>query len=161
MRAIGLAVSVSGKRTTVAAVVLNDNTSPGAPFDEVAVTVEASFEVKADQTDVAVQLGDTAKNISGRLRALTPEVVVVRRADRPMKPSNQEGPRLRLLMEGAITGAAHEVIAETRIRNGKDCGSAFGASKDILDAAASSLHGGRFKEATAAALSGLAEGRRV
>lgn len=156
---MGLAVSVNGNRATVAAVLLNDGAPPGDPFDRSNITVEDSFEIKADQMDRAVQLGDAAKNISGRLRSLQPDVVVVRRADRPLKPSNQEGPRLRLLMEGAITAAAHEVIANTRIRNGKDCGAAYQATKDLLDREASVVHGGKFKEATAAALSGLAEGR--
>ena len=158
---MGLAVSVNGKRTTVAAVVLDDHSTHGGSFDEDAVTVQDSFEIRADQIDLAVQLGDAAKNVSGRLRSLKPDVVVVRRADRPIRPSNQEGPRLRLLLEGAITGAAHEIIANTRIRNGRACGIAFGSSKDDLDAHAASLHGGKFKEATAAALSGLAEGRRA
>lgn len=153
-------MSVNGNRTTVAVVVLNDNALPGDPFDRSSTTVEGSFEIKADQIDRAVQLGDAAKNVSGRLRSLQPDVVVVRRADRPVRASNQEGPRLRLLMEGAITGAAHEVIANTLIRNGKDCGAAYGVPKDALDAEASTLHGGKFKEATAAALSGLAQGRR-
>lgn len=157
---MGLAVSPKGGRTTVAVVVLDDHAQPGGTFDEQTVTVEDSFEIRADQTDVAVQLGDAAKNVSGRLRSLQPDVVVVRRADRPMKASNQEGPRLRLLVEGAITGAAHEVVAHTLIRNGKDCGAAYGVAKDALDALATGIHGGKFKEATAAALSGLAEGRR-
>lgn len=158
---MGLAVSVNGNRTTVAAVLLNDDASPGDPFDQSRITVEDSFEIKADQLNRAVQLGDAAANVSGRLRSLQPDVVVVRRADRPVKPSNQEGPRLRLLMEGAITAAAHQVIADTRLRNGKDCGAAYRVSKDVLDAEASALHGGKFKEATAAALSGIAEGRRA
>lgn len=123
--------------------------------------MEESFEIKADQINLAVQLGDAATGVSGRLRSLRPDVVVVRRADRPVRPSNQEGPRLRLLMEGAITAVAHQVIANTRLRNGRDCGAAYGVPKDVLDAEAAALHGGRFKEATAAALSGMAEGRRT
>lgn len=160
MRAMGLAVSVDGKRTTVAAVVLDDHSPQADNFDVLGVTVEASFEVKADQADLAVQLGEAAKSIRGRLRSLRPDLVVIRRADRPMKPSNQEGPRLRLLMDGAITAAAQEVIPNTVIRNGKECGAAYGSSKDGLDAQAATLHGGKFKDATAAALSGLAESRR-
>jgi len=160
MRAMGLAVSVNGKRTTVAAVVLDDHSPQTDFFEVLTVTLESSFEVKADEADLAVQLGDAAKTISGRLRSLRPEVVVIRRADRPMKPSNQEGPRLRLLMDGAITAAAHQVISDTVIRNGKECGAVYGSSKDGLDAEAATLHGGKFKDATAAALSGLAENRR-
>lgn len=152
-------MTVSGSRTTVAAVVLDDHSSPGDDFDVRAATVEESFEVKGDQSNLAVQLGDAAKTISGRLRSLQPDVAVVRRADRPMKPSNMEGPRLRLLMDGAITAAAHQVVPNTIIRNGKDCAAAFGSSKDGLDAEAKGLHGGKFTEATAAALSGLAGNR--
>lgn len=154
-----MAVSVNSKRMTVSAVVLDDHAALSDSFDPERVTVEAEFEVKSDQPDLAVQLGDTAKTITGRLRSLQPDVVVVRRADLPMRASNKEGPRLRLLMEGAVTAASHEVIAHTSIRNGKDCGRVFGSNKDALDSDAESVRGGKFKEATAAALSALSANR--
>lgn len=152
---MGLAVSVKGKRMTVAVVVLDDHSGLSGGYDEGAVTVEDSFEVKGDQADLAVQLSDAATVISGRARSLQPDVVVVRRADMPPRPSNLEGPRLRLLLEGAVTAAAHAVVPTTMIRSGKDCGAAAGLSKDDLDNRARSVCGGGFTEAAAAALSGL------
>ena len=159
MRALGLAVSINGKRSTVSAVVLDDHAAAGDPFDPNMMTVESSFEVKGDQPDAAVHLGDAAKAVGGRVSSLRPDVVVVRRADRPARPSNQEGPRLRLLVEGAITAAARNVVPNTHLRNGKDCGAAFGGTKESLDREADRIHGGKFGEATAAAMSGLAANR--
>jgi hypothetical protein len=156
---MGLAVSVNGKRTTVAVVVLDDHAQPAERLALQSVTVEETFKITADQIDLAVQLGDAARNLSGRLRSLRPDVVVVRRADQPTRPSNKEGPRLRLLMDGALTAAAQEVVSNTVIRNGKDCGAAYGSSKGGLDADAEGLYGGQYTEATAAALSGLVANR--
>lgn len=159
MRALGLAVSINGKRSTVSAVVLNDHTAAGDAFDPKKMTVEDSFEVKGDQPDAAVQLGDAAKAVGGRVSSLRPDVVVVRRADRPARASNQEGPRLRLLIEGAITASARNLVPNTHLRNGKDCGAAYGGTKDSLDTEAGQVHGGKYCEATAAAMSGLAANR--
>ncbi|OZC78011.1 hypothetical protein CH251_04980 [Rhodococcus sp. 06-462-5] len=159
MRVMGLALSISGKKITVAAVILDDHARPEDGFDRQAVSVENSFDVKADEDDLAVRLGDVAKSISGRARSIAPDGVVVRRADRPQRPSNQDGPRLRLLAEGAVTAAVHEVVRNTVIRNGKDCGAAFGTVKEKLDEEAQAILSGKYKEATAAALSGLAGNR--
>lgn len=62
-------------------------------------------------------------------------------------------------MEGAITAASHAVVPNTVIRNGKDCGAAHGSSKESLDNAAEALGGSKFKDATAAAFSGLVANR--
>lgn len=161
MRMMGLAVSISGKKITVAAVILDDHARPEDGFDRQAVSIENCFDVKADEDDLAVRLGDLAKSLSGRVRSIEPDGVVIRRADRPQRPSNQEGPRLRLLAEGAVTAAVHEVVRATAIRNGKDCGAEFGTSKEKLDEEAQTILGGKYKEATAAALSGLASNRKA
>jgi len=159
MRVMGLAVSISGKKITVAAVVLDDHARPEDGFDRQALRVEDSFEVKESVEDVAVRLGELSKKVRGRARSIAPEGIVIRRADRPKRSSNNEGPRLRLLAEGAVTGAAYEVVRNTVIRNGKDCGAAFGTSKDGLDTEAETVLGGKYAEATAAALSGLVGNR--
>lgn len=159
MRVMGLAVSISGKKITVAAVILDDHARPEDGFDRQALSVEDSFDVKEAVDDLAVRLGELSKKVRGRARSIAPDGIVVRRADRPQRPSNQEGPRLRLLAEGAVTAAAHEVVRNTVIRSGKDCGAAFGTSKDGLDKEAETILGGKYSEATAAALSGLAGNR--
>ncbi|MGK2261906.1 MULTISPECIES: hypothetical protein [Mycobacteriales] len=123
------------------------------------VVVSSSFEFKEDfGEDLASLLGTLAKKVSGRIRSIDPDVVVVRRADWNRNTGGQRGPRLRLLAEGAITGAAHEVVQATRIRTGKECGTDYGASKAQIDADASQVHGGKYSEATAAALCGLVAG---
>lgn len=159
MRVMGLAVSISGKKITVVAVILDDYARPEDGFDRQALSVENSFDVKEAVDDLAVRLGELSKKIRGRARSIAPNGIVVRRADRPQRPSNQEGPRLRLLAEGAVTAAAHEVVRNTVIRSGKDCGAAFGSSKDGLDKEAETIFGGKYVEATAAALSGLVGNR--
>ncbi|MGH3724610.1 MAG: hypothetical protein ACRDUS_10870 [Mycobacterium sp.] len=143
----------------MAAVVLDDHARPEDEFDEQALTVEDAFEVKEAEEDLAVRLGELSKKVRGRARSIAPNGVVVRRADRPQRPSNLEGPRLRLLAEGAITAAAHEVVSNTVIRSGKECGDKFGSSKGGLAQAAETILGGKYSDATAAALSGLVRNR--
>lgn len=158
MRVLGLATKVSGTAITVSAVVLEGVIS-GGPLDLTSVVVSSSFEFKEDfGEDLASLLGTLAKKVSGRIRSIDPDVVVVRRADWNRNTGGQRGPRLRLLAEGAITGAAHEVVQATRIRTGKECGTDYGASKAQIDADASQVHGGKYSEATAAALCGLVAG---
>jgi hypothetical protein len=159
MRVMGLAASISGNKITVAAVILDDHARPEDGFDRQALSVEDSFDVKEAVDDLAVRLGELSKKVRGRARSIAPDGIVVRRADRPQRPSNQEGPRLRLLAEGAVTAAAHEVIRNTVIRSGKDCGAAVGTSKDGLDKEAETILGGKYIEATAAAMSGLVSNR--
>ncbi|SOJ58152.1 hypothetical protein MSIMFB_05632 [Mycobacterium simulans] len=156
---MGLAVSISGKKITVAAVILDDHARLEDGFDRPALSVEDSFDVKEAVDDLAVRLGELSKKVRGRARSIAPDGIVVRRADQPKQPSNKEGPRLRLLAEGAVTAAAHEVVRNTVIRSGKDCGAAFGTSKDGLDEVAETILGGKYMEATAAALSGLVSNR--
>ncbi|SMX92196.1 hypothetical protein BSP239C_02361 [Brevibacterium sp. 239c] len=66
---------------------------------------------------------------------------------------------MRLLMEGALTSSAQQLVAGTTIRNGRECGSDYGTNKADLDRVASEIKGGKFSEATAAALSGLVANR--
>lgn len=155
MRVLGLAIAVTNKRSTMRVVLLDDHCDRSDEPKLESITVEASFEIKSDQVELGVQLGEMAESISGRVRSLKPDLVVVRRADRPMKPSNKEGPRIRLLVEGAIAGAAYQVVHATVIRSGKDCGAAYGKDKAGLDADSAALLGNKYLEATAAALSGL------
>ncbi|BDD80323.1 hypothetical protein TPB0596_00860 [Tsukamurella pulmonis] len=44
------------------------------------------------------------------------------------------------------------------IRTVKECGADYGSSKGQIDADASQVHGGKYSEATAAALCGLVAG---
>jgi hypothetical protein len=108
-----------------------------------------------------VQLHDAAEALKSRLQGLVVDRVVVRRADRPPRASNAEGPRIRLLMEGALCSAGRSIVVDTLIGTGKDTGAWFGSTKAGLDAAADQIIGAhalpsRYREATSAALAGLA-----
>ncbi len=153
MRVAGIAVDIpSSGRPAVRLVVASDAT--GGP------TIETTADFTSDDVAVPVQLHDAAEAVRSRLDGLAVERVVVRRADRPPRASHAEGPKLRLLMEGAITSAAQSAVIDTRLGNGKDVGGWYGSNKAGVDAAAASLlgsHGLRetYVEATAAALAAL------
>ena len=159
MRVLGLATRVEKKRATVHAVVLDDGLDDTNRFDLDEVCVVEEFDIPVDEDELAAQLGDAGANIAGRSGSLSPDRVIIRRADRPARPSNMEGPRVRLLVDGALTASAQRVVPDTVLRAGKECGAAYGVSKDELDEIAGSIVAARRKEAAAAALSGLAEGR--
>jgi hypothetical protein len=120
------------------------------------VAVEDTFEVPtAASEDRATQLKDLAETASARIRTLRPEIVVIRRADWSRMPNNQDGPRIRLMATGAVAAAARLLVPQTTIRDGKECGVAYGANKEEVDKDASTLVSARLREAAAAALSGL------
>jgi hypothetical protein len=153
MRVAGIAVDVPNPgRPAGRLVVLTDDS--GSP------EIEVVGDFPADDTDIPVLLHDAAEAVRSRLEGLGVDRVVVRRADRPPKASSAEGPKFRLLMEGALTSAARSVVVDTRLGTGKDTGAWFGSNKEGVDAAAkgllkaASLHA-RYREATSAALAGF------
>jgi hypothetical protein len=153
MRVAGIAVDIpSSGRPAARLIVLDD--SSGSP------TIEVHEDYPSDNVDVAEQLHDQAEALRSRLRGLRVDRVVVRRADRPPRATNKEGPRRRLLAEGAIVSAARSVAVDTRLGTGKDTGDWYGSNKADVDNASrqllntTSLHP-RFLEATSAALAAL------
>jgi hypothetical protein len=158
LRTLGIATRVSDKTAKVSLVVLQGGC--GASFDILGVAVEAEFDLKVDEADLAQQLGTVAEHVRGEVRSIAPDRVVIRRADMPQRASNAEGPRFRLLLEGAITSAAQSQVGDTVLRGGKSCAAVFArnTTRDQLDAHGASL-GVQKKniEAAAAALSALAE----
>jgi hypothetical protein len=153
VRAAGLAVDIPSRgRPTTRLVVIDDAT--GTP-------AIVSYEtLPSRDVDLATQLHDVGEAVRSRMQGLAVEKVVVRRADRPPRPSNAEGPRMRLLTEGAVASAARSVVVETRIGTGKDTGIWFGSNKAGVDRAslalvrASGIHAS-FMEATSAALAAM------
>jgi hypothetical protein len=93
----------------------------------------------SDIVDLATQLHDTAEAIRSRLSGLNLGRVVLRRADLARVANNLDGPRLRLLMEGAVTSAARSVVVDMTVGTGRDTGMWFGANKADLDQAAADL----------------------
>lgn len=97
------------------------------------------------------------QEVSARVSTLSPDVVVVRRADVYPRGRVGDGPRLRLVVEGAITAAAMSHLpGNTHLRTGGDCATKYGKSKSDMDADAATFTSHQnYVEAAAAALSGL------
>jgi hypothetical protein len=154
VRVAGIAVDVPSSGRPAGRLVVVDDASGQC-------TIETTADFPSDNVRLPVQLHDAAEAPRSRLEGLAIDRVIVRRADRPPRPSNAEGPRLRFLMEGALTSAAQSVVVDTRIGTGKDTGAWYGSNKAGVDGdaatltAASGLHS-RYLEATSAALAGLA-----
>jgi hypothetical protein len=161
MRALGLCVDIpASKKPTLRAVLLEDSLSENQVPSISDVTCVDCFEVAATSGDLAGQLKELSAAITGRIESLKPDLVVVRRADRSPRASNQDGPRFRLMSEGAVAAAARMLVNKTRIRTGKECGSAYGTSKADVEVDAANLVTKRqLLPAAAAALCGLVADR--
>jgi len=154
MRVAGIAVDVPTPNRPVARLIVVTGSS-GSPI------VEVNEVFPGDAVDLATQLHDMAEAIRSRLQGLAVDRSLIRRADRPPRPNNNEGPRLRLIVEGAVISATRSVVVDTRVGTGKDTGTWFGSSKADVDAAAAALLSANglaanLLEATSAALAGLA-----
>src|SRR5688572_4889340 len=108
MRAAGIAVEIPTKGRPVVRLVVTDDSSG-------TTAIEATALFTSDDVDLATQLDEMSEAVRSRLQALKVDRVVIRRADIPPRPSNREGPRLRLLMEGAVGAAARSAVLDTRL----------------------------------------------
>lgn len=154
MRVAGLAVNIPTRgRPVVRLVVLDDGSGTAE--------TKAAEEIPTGDVQIAEQLFQIARSVESRLKGLSVDRVIVRRADVPTRASKKEGPRLRLLMEGAVVSAARSVVTDTRLGMGKDVAHWRGSLKDDLDDEAKQLmtsagKQAKFAEAAGAALAGLA-----
>ncbi len=153
MRVAGVAVSVPSRGRPTARLVVLDGSSGGV--------LESHDAFTSDDTDLATLLHDMAEAVRSRLEGVRVERVVVRRADRPPRASNHEGPRLRLLTEGAVVSAARSVVIDTRVGTGKDTGAWHGTDKATLDGLAAGIAASEgladvYVDTIAAALAALA-----
>lgn len=115
-----------------------------------------SFDLTSASGDLPTQLHDLATGLRSRLHGLSPDVVVIRRADYSPRASNAEGPRVRLMAEGALVAASVDVVTSVVLLPGRDLAARAGVDKAALDARAASLCPDTPVEATAAAVVGLA-----
>jgi hypothetical protein len=149
MRVMGIAVHIPSKGRPAADVIVIEG-AWGSP------AVVTSFKLTSTHDDLPTLLQDLSGGLSSRLSGLAVDRVVVRRADKPTRPSNYEGPRTRLLAEGAITSTAKAVVDDVLLADGKTLGGRCPAgSKAALETEASSQLPGEQVDAAAAALSGL------
>ena len=112
------------------------------------------FPVTTQAADVVSQIHELAASISNRVIGLKPERVMVQRADFFRMASNQDGPRIRLMPEGAIASAVRSKVPDTRCLVGRDVATEAGVNKDTLRAeAATVIADDDYVDATCAALS--------
>jgi hypothetical protein len=161
MRALGLCIDIPpSKKPTLRAVLLEDSLGSDQTPSLSDMNVLDTFDVAATGGDLAEQLKELSHAITGRVESLRPDIVVVRRADRSPRPSNLDGPRFRLMFEGAVAAASRSLVPQTVIRTGKECGAAYGKAKADLDADAETFSTRRpLIPAVAAAMSGLTADR--
>jgi hypothetical protein len=101
--------------------------------------LETAEEIPTRDVDIPEQLFQVGRSVESRLRGLRADRVVVRRADVPSRASKKEGPRLRLLIEGAAVSAARSAVTDIHLGMGKDIAHWHGSRKDALDAESKQL----------------------
>jgi hypothetical protein len=121
----------------------------GRPTVEVAVAEGAAdaprlvtkFPVPSNAADeLTTQIHDVAAAIRSRISGLKPDRVVIRRADFAPFARRNEGPRTRLLTEGAIAAASLDEISDVVLLDGQTLAiRAFKQSKGEMDSRAASL----------------------
>ena len=149
MRCVGICVRLPRRgRPTAEAVVLDGCWEAPTPH--------AQFELTSAKDDLPTLLHDLAAGLVSQLAGLNVDRVAIRRADQPARASNREGPRIRLLAEGALASAARSKVRDVLLRSGRDLAARSPAgTKAQLDAYATRSAPGTPTEAAAAALSGL------
>jgi hypothetical protein len=154
---MGLAVTILTNRRPALRVVVLDDVS-GVPQVIECSDVPAGAEALAAQLHALARSVDTRARGAGQIGR-----VVVRRADAPPRATNAEGPKLRLLAEGAVIGSVRDVVTTVDVGTGRDIGRWHGTNKVQVETAARTLleahgHDDKYVEAAAAALAGLALG---
>lgn len=118
--------------------------------------VTKSFELASSTDDVATQLVDLTRGLRSYLSGASADIVVLRRADQSPIGSRAEGPRRRLLAEGALIAGAREEVEKVLVKTGKELAEASPATnKAALDRHAEAVAPGEECQAVAAALVGL------
>lgn len=110
MRIFGLAVSILKNSPVVRVAVLSATEELSNPSS---TELEYCFEIPAGQADIATQIELVASALESRIQSLKPELIALRAADHSPRARQTNGPRLRLLTEGAITAAAKRLVPKT------------------------------------------------
>ncbi|MFT4085167.1 MAG: hypothetical protein QM638_21510 [Nocardioides sp.] len=157
MLALGLAVALpTPSRPVVRAVLLEDPFGASTVPTLADVSVSREFDLTTTHTRWAEIAGQFYADVSGRITTLKPDIVIVRRADFHRSRSNADGPKIRLVIEGALSAAAIGHVANTHLRAGVECGRLYGKDKKDMDADAKTKVAKKDRaEAAAAGLSGL------
>src|SRR4051812_15988128 len=102
MRSVGVCVHLPKKGRPAARAAVLDGAWGSA-------SEHAGFDLTSNEQDIANILHDLASGLRSHLSGMNADRVVIRRADMPQRPNNNEGPRLRLLAEGALAAAARDM----------------------------------------------------
>jgi hypothetical protein len=132
MRLVGIAVKLETEgRPTARGILIDSGFTPPVIGD--------SFALTGDDVDFPRQLFDLNQATRSRISALNPDRVVICCADFAQQASRSEGPKLRLLAEGAIAAAAREIVTETFLATGKEIGQWDHTNKDTVKANAKAM----------------------
>jgi hypothetical protein len=145
-RCVGVSVSINGSPQVLIAVLGGFRSSP---------EIIELFKLTTRDVDLVDQLSDLAQAFGNRIAGLSVQRVSIRRADMPPKSSNKEGPKTRLMVEGALATTARSHVSDTRLTSGRDLAlqAGKGKTKAEIDAEAASWVDNRaYVEAVAAAL---------
>src|ERR1700742_3676155 len=99
MRCVGVCVELRSKGRPAAKVAVLDGTWANP-------VVHQTFELTSSHTDLPTVLAILARSLDSHLSGLGADQVVVRRADLQKSAGAKEGPKVRLLAEGALVAAA-------------------------------------------------------
>jgi len=149
MRSLGIATgypAANRGRPMVACVLLDGSrTSP---------TVIDGFDLKTPADDPMDQLEDLARALASKLSGVEVDSVVIRVADRSPQANQNQAPRRRLLIEGALALCCRDKTPNVQARSGRELGQDVGMSKADLLALARTIDPRR-ADAAAAAVSAL------
>lgn len=92
------------------------------------------FEITSMSDDMPTLLDTLYESARTRVAGLLPiDRAVIRRADKAPVPSGADGPRDRLLAEGALAAAVRSVVPDTRMCTGLELGRWDGSNKETID----------------------------
>lgn len=160
MQVLAFELQLRGQRPPVLhAVLLRDPLAAATQPTVSDITVIEAFEMSFDSDDWGVLCTSFAEHAAARVSTLDPDRVIVRRADNSPTGSRANGPKMRLLIDGAVTAAASLQVRDTMLLMGDECASRYGKTKAAMEADGQSLAGKAYAGAAAAALAGISHDR--
>lgn len=115
----------------------------------------AGYELKTSASEIVAQIEDLCRKLSSELSSLKPDSAVIRVADAAPLANRKNGPRYRLMIEGALAYVCREhKLTPVVYHTGKECGDALSSNKAGAVSLGRDIDPKR-AEAAAAALCGL------
>lgn len=133
MLALGVAAEMSKPRRPTVFLVLINATSSTVDLNDLSSLPTATHVFTSADEDFPSILNHVSVDVRGWLRDRSVEAATVRRADKRRQASNSDGPRYRLLTDGAVTAAVREMVEVTHLRTGTEIASAWGSSLTPAD----------------------------